>query len=493
MLLLANGLLATQPTTPIVQAATLADSLAPQSGDAVQTKGGEVLHSTTTYAIYWKQVDLSFLGQTFYYEATRCYGPGCLHSYGTDKSYEDATGTFFQDVGGSSWYGILGQYWDDNAPNGQPVPVFNESHLGGTFEDNRDYPNLGRGVPAATLQAGDIQTEINYAVQQNGWSVNADSVFFLYIPEEVQACNGAGECTASTVNGDACGFHDTTTIDNQQVVYAVIPSPGDTAGCDSTVTSPHNDLMVDNAINAEAHELVEGTVNPLNFTGWSDPVADSSATGGEVADKCASDFPGRGSVLADGGDITLNGHDYILQSLWSDLDGGCTLGRVPPPYIDSLNNPVLAIGASNATFAVDGHSFAPTATVDWNGTPLPTTFISDHGLVASVPANLLANQSVASITVVQTNTTGGTSNPQLLYVLPNGNVSVTGSGVAGYTGGAATFGSSPNMVTLTSDGGSGTFGYLQFGGDPLSATLPPRNSGGFFEAYASPNSFSGLT
>src|SRR4051812_20878160 len=83
-----------------VQAAGLSDSLAPANA-VVGTQGGRVLRSTTTYAIYWKQVDKSTLGQTFYYEATRCYGIGCLNSYGTDGNYEDRTGTFLKDVGGS--------------------------------------------------------------------------------------------------------------------------------------------------------------------------------------------------------------------------------------------------------------------------------------------------------------------------------------------------------------------------------------------------------
>ena len=67
-------------------AAGLADSLAPARGASVQTQNGAVLHSPTIYAIYWKQVDKSILGQTFYYEAPRCYGPGCLSSYGTDTN-----------------------------------------------------------------------------------------------------------------------------------------------------------------------------------------------------------------------------------------------------------------------------------------------------------------------------------------------------------------------------------------------------------------------
>src|SRR6185437_14491328 len=69
--------LSSQPGAPVAHADGLANSLAPQTSAAVQSQGGPVLHSVTAYGIYWKQVDRSALGQTFYYEAPRCYGPGC--------------------------------------------------------------------------------------------------------------------------------------------------------------------------------------------------------------------------------------------------------------------------------------------------------------------------------------------------------------------------------------------------------------------------------
>src|SRR5579859_5898042 len=363
---LLSTLLGLRTAVPVAAAAGLSDSLAPSRGAAVQTQNGAVLHSPTVYAIYWKQVDTSIFGQTFYYEAPRCYGPGCLSSYGTDTNYENRTGTFFQDVGGSNWFGVLNQYWDADA-SGQQTPVFDQVTLGGTWEDNSDYPNLGRGVPAARLQPADLQSEIARAVQQNGWTVTPDSLFFIYIPEELQACASGGLCTNVTINGDACGFHDYGYIDNQRIAYAVLPSPGDTSGCDATLTSPSNDLVVDNAINAEAHELVEAVTDPFNSTGWSDLAADQTNDGGEVGDKCEHDFPGRGSALPDGGNITLNGHDYILQSLWSDLDGGCTLGRTPAAFLDAQGIQTLQVEDGSPSIAITGHDFAPGATLLWNG------------------------------------------------------------------------------------------------------------------------------
>ena len=262
LVLLASCLIA-RPGTPIAQAAGLSDSLAPQRGSAVVSNGGRVLHSTTTYAIYWKQVDRSGLGQTFYYEAPRCYGPGCLSSYGTDKNYEDRTGTFLQDVGGSAWYGTLSQYWDRDQ-NGQPVPIFNESTLGGTWEDNSTTRTSAVASRRRACNPPTSRAEIGKAIQQNGWTGDArQRVLSVHPGGGPGVCNGTGPCTNAAINGDAADSTTGMTYNGQEVAYAVIPSPGDTASCDATITSPSTDLVVDNAINAEAHELIEAVTDPL--------------------------------------------------------------------------------------------------------------------------------------------------------------------------------------------------------------------------------------
>ena len=72
--------------------------------------------------------------------------------------------------------------------------------------------------------------------------------------------------------------------------------------------------------------------------------------------------------------MTINGHDYILQSLWSDLDGGCTLGRVAVPYLGPQGIQELQVEDGSPSILITGHSFSPTATVQWNGAPIPTTY-----------------------------------------------------------------------------------------------------------------------
>ena len=250
-------------------------------------------------------------------------------------------------------------------------------------------------------------------------------------------------------------------------------------------------LVVDNAINAEAHELAEAVANPINSTGWSDLVADKTDIGGEVGDKCQSNFPARGSALPDGGDITINGRDYVIQALWSDLDNQCTLGRATVPYLDEQGIKQLQVENGSPSVLVTGHDFGPTATVQWNGTSIPTTYISGQALGASIPAGSLTNPGVATITVSSQRSGGAVSNPRVVYVIPSA-ARLTSSTFSTNFGGTATLGGASPQVTLTATGGSGTLAAAQFDSDPVLGTAT-GSTNSYFELYASPNGLSGLT
>jgi uncharacterized repeat protein (TIGR03803 family) len=76
------------------------------------------------------------------------------------------------------------------------------------------------------------------------------------------------------------------------------------------------------------------------------------------------------------------------------------LGLVEPaPVINSLSPPSANAGGAAFTLTVNGTNFAAGATVQWNSTALPTTFLSSTQLRAAVSTNLIASQGTASITV----------------------------------------------------------------------------------------------
>jgi hypothetical protein len=63
------------------------------------------------------------------------------------------------------------------------------------------------------------------------------------------------------------------------------------------------------------------------------------------------------------------------------------LAQNPVPFIDQPLVPsAVAPGGPDFTLTVNGAGFVSGATVDWNGAPLTTTFVTSSQLTASVPA-----------------------------------------------------------------------------------------------------------
>jgi hypothetical protein len=72
-----------------------------------------------------------------------------------------------------------------------------------------------------------------------------------------------------------------------------------------------------------------------------------------------------------------------------------TITSLNPPWISGGNYPFPTL-----TLQVNGSDFAPAAVVQWNGSPLATTFVSTTQLTASVPGTLLQSPGAAIVTVV---------------------------------------------------------------------------------------------
>lgn len=83
----------------------------------------------------------------------------------------------------------------------------------------------------------------------------------------------------------------------------------------------------------------------------------------------------------------------------------------PVPFLyQPLVPDTVSPGASAFTLALNGTGFLPTSTVNFNGTPLTTTYINQGQIAAVVPASLVATPGTATITVSSPTPGGGTSN-----------------------------------------------------------------------------------
>ena len=73
----------------------------------------------------------------------------------------------------------------------------------------------------------------------------------------------------------------------------------------------------------------------------------------------------------------------------------------PVPFVNQPLVPsAVAPGGPDFTLSVNGTGFVSGATVNWNGTPLATTFVSSSQLTATVPAANTAVNTTALVTVV---------------------------------------------------------------------------------------------
>ncbi len=96
------------------------------------------------------------------------------------------------------------------------------------------------------------------------------------------------------------------------------------------------------------------------------------------------------------------------------------LAANPVPII---NQPLVpgsaAPGGAAFTLTVNGTGFVSGSTVNWNGSPRTTTFVSGSQLTAGITAADIAVAATASVTVVNPAPGGGRSNPMFFSVTTN--------------------------------------------------------------------------
>ena len=101
-----------------------------------------------------------------------------------------------------------------------------------------------------------------------------------------------------------------------------------------------------------------------------------------------------------------------LASLFALLASTATLAQTNPvPLINQPLAPMTAApSGSGFTLTVNGTEFVSDSVVNWNGTALATTFVTDSQLTATVPASDIAAPATNAVTVTNPAPGGGTSN-----------------------------------------------------------------------------------
>ncbi len=138
----------------------------------------------------------------------------------------------------------------------------------------------------------------------------------------------------------------------------------------------------------------------------------------------------------------------------------------PAPGISSLAPTGVTAGGGTFTLTVNGSGFVFTSAVNWNGTALSTTFVSQSQLTAAVPASDISSTGSASITVSNPAPGGGASSASVFDInSANPAPGISSLAPTGVTAGGGTF-------TLTVNGsGFVSTSAVNWNGTALSTTF----------------------
>jgi PKD repeat protein len=366
--------------------------------------GGPVVRSIAPYVIYWTpggesiSPTVSGLINRWFADLATDSG-GSSNVFGVDRQFTDAAG--FADY----------------------KQTFSSSQA---LVDTQAYPTTGNCTTTnvaypTCLTDAQVQAEVARFVTANGLPndgststselTSSAADYYLVLPTDVNVCLTSTGCA----NNAFCAWHGSFTSSGSNLLYATIPllptvlGSGPGKGCQSDgntqVQEPNGNGTADIALKYISHEQSETITDPLLNAWW------NSNTGNEDGDECnslgshADAFtPTLGGSAAAGTlfNQLINGHEYYIQSEWSNGNVDCemrpsqgtiTAGLTPSAGPNPVGAPVTLTPTGSST---NGYS---SVTVDYgDGT---TSFDHSGSLPASLPhAYSHAGVYTATITAV---------------------------------------------------------------------------------------------
>jgi hypothetical protein len=306
---------------PGVHAAAAAQAPAAPTVGIMTYHGGPVMHNVTAYAVYWQP-------------------SGTYMS----PNYKTLMNRWFGDIGNTGAYNVAQQYGDGAGPPGLSVT------FGGGWTDTTAFPNH-QGSQANPVLGQSVANEVVAALAANpGWKSDLSHVVFVYLPKGVYLSGGTN--SVSFVN--FCAYHFGYALSGETTVshpVGAMPYVGtDPAHCDAyngaAPAAPNGDSDADSEINISSHEFFETVTDPTGQSGWY-----YQSVNAEIGDQCNFVF---GPFDSQGGDIVLSGHEYIMQSEWSNRAAN---PANPQPADGCVNNQPLAASFS---YPLDGQSSVDT-------------------------------------------------------------------------------------------------------------------------------------
>ncbi len=241
--------------------------------------------------------------------------------------------------------------------------------------------------------------------------------------------NGPGSLSSSV--GLSITYHSpATTLASAQQVTVTATSVADSTKSASVQITVNSDPVIPIAQTlangtvgvpySEAIALTGGTA-PFQWSIYNGPIETGWKVGGSMPDGLTLD-PNSGTISG----IPTAAGTWYFEATVTDADGSDAVDgflslQINPNAAATAVNPVpflnqplvpaaVAPGSPALTLNVSGTGFVSGAKVNFNGTPLTTTFVDSEHLSALVPAASVATAQTASVTVVNPAPGGGSSN-----------------------------------------------------------------------------------
>jgi hypothetical protein len=223
--------------------------------------------------------------------------------------------------------------------------------------------------PASELTDDAIRAKIVSEIALGHAPAPTDDVIYFVIPPGGVPVLAGDETGCGGFNFTFCGYHDSFSSGSSRIRYAVLPFP-----CSTSQGTCFIDAASDPGHALEAtgsHELAETISDPdappVGAGGWFD-----DRSGSEDGDLCASD-----NCLAN---ISLEGHTFPVNSLWSNLANGCVDSAPCTTPAPACTDPAPGSCAANERTSL-GCTFEwdvqPNLTVDHHGLASDTVSCAD--------------------------------------------------------------------------------------------------------------------
>ena len=161
-----------------------------------------------------------------------------------------------------------------------------------------------------------LQQEIDRVIAGNAPTARGlSNLWFVFLPPDVDTCLQAGVCATNAF----AGYHSEFDLGHGSTIYVPVPDPL-VELTPSPGSDPQGNPEAEVTLDTVAHETEEAITDPIG-TAWMDP------NGLETGDKCELG-PQQGTPLgyaSDGSPYNqvINGHQYLLQDMWSNAASGC--------------------------------------------------------------------------------------------------------------------------------------------------------------------------